>query len=250
MFKFVRIILLCLSVSFFSVCLYAFDAPKAAVAPVINGLEDDLAWHHAQWHPIDQTILGSVPNLADFSGRFKVVWTEQRLFVLAEIVDDVLIDQYSHPLDNYWNDDTFEVLIDEDRSGGDHLNSYNAFAYHIALDNQAVDINTSGKPRLLNDHVKSVWKRSATGEHITWEVSIDIYPDTFKDTYSEGDSDVSPVMLHAGKTMGIMIAYCDNDGAEQRDNFMTSYDIEAVNGDKNRAYFDADVFQSIVLIDK
>jgi len=250
MLKLVRVSLLCFFMMFFSAYSYAINVQKAVQEPVVDGLDNDSAWQKSEWHKIDQTILGTTPDATDFSGRYKVVWSGHSLYILAEIIDDVLVDRYPHPLDNYWNDDTFEVLIDEDHSGGDHLKSYNAFAYHIALDNQAVDINTTGQPRLLNNHVKSVWKRSQDAEHITWEVRIDVYPDSFKDEYSEIEKTVEPVKLHAGKKMGFMIAYCDNDGADQRDNFMTSYDIDAVDGDKNRAYFDANVFQSIVLIDK
>lgn len=227
---------------------FAFEVPKAKELPTIDGVGDDNAWQKGVWHNIDQIIIGEQPEESDFSGRFKVVWGQNKLYVLAEIIDETLIDKVANPLEQYWNDDTFEILLDEDHSGGDHLKNYNAFAYHIALDNQAVDINQSGKPRLLNDHIHSVWQRlpNDTGKLI-WEVSVDVYPDTFKDNYDSNQSPATPVKLKADKKMGFLIAYCDNDGAEQRDNFITSYDIPAVDGDKNRAYFDAGVFQTILL---
>ena len=123
-------------------------------------------------------------------------------------------------------------------------------AYHIALDNQAVDVDLAGKPRLMNDHIQSTWKRSPTkSSKITWEVSVDVYPDTLKDTYADDEEPAKPVTLSKGKKLGFMIAYCDNDGGEERESFISSYDIPAVNGDKNRAYIDASVFQTIKLVE-
>ena len=229
---------------------HALEVIKADIAPVIDGLNNDPAWGNTDWHDIDQAIIGELPEKSDFSGRYKVVWTEQKLYILAEIVDDILADRHAHPLESYWNDDTFEILIDEDGSGGNHQFNYNALAYHIALDNQAVDVDLAGKPRLMNDHIQSTWKRSPTkSSKITWEVSVDVYPDTLKDTYADDEEPAKPVTLSKGKKLGFMIAYCDNDGGEERESFISSYDIPAVNGDKNRAYIDASVFQTIKLVE-
>jgi hypothetical protein len=45
-----------------------------------------------------------------------------------------------------------------------------------------------------------------------------------------------------------MLAYCDNDGSKQRENFIGSHPIKAVDGDMNRGYKSADVFGKIKLI--
>ena len=223
----------------------AYEAPLAETTPSIDGRANDPAWHLAEWAPIDQIILGETPSAEDFQGRYKVVWTQNKLYLLAEITDDVIIDTHPDPLDSYWDDDTLEVFLDEDKSGGNHLASYNAFAYHIALDNQSVDFNSDGKPRTLNDHVTSSWKRSEeSGNKIIWEAAISIYPDTFTDT----DNKANPVKLHTGKKLGFMLAYCDSDGFSGREHFIGSHDIEPVNGDKNRGYIDASVFGTLTLV--
>jgi len=111
---------------------FAYDAPFAQQAPTIDGINNDSAWAQAAWHEIDQVILGDAPSKEDFSGRYKVVWTKEKLYIIGEIVDDVLIDTHADPLDSYWEDDTFEIFLDEDKSGGLHVDNYNAFAYHIA----------------------------------------------------------------------------------------------------------------------
>lgn len=230
-------------------CGYAYEAPKAMQAPTIDGLADDRAWQRAPWANIDQLTLGEQPSSSDFSGRFKLVWTAEKLYMLAEIIDDVLIDTHADPLDSYWEDDTLEIFIDEDKSGGNHLDNYNAMAYHIALDNQAADIGMDGKPRLFNSHVESRWQRSSTSHNqVIWEASIDIYPDTLRDQYNEDQQPALPVTLKEGKKLGFLVAYCDSDGTEGREHFMSSFDIPAVDGDKNRGYIDAGVFDQLVLI--
>ncbi len=224
---------------------FAYEAPYAAQAPTIDGEANEPAWAIAPWQAIDQLTLGEQPSPDDFTGRYKVVWTKDKLFILGEIIDDVLIDTHPNPLDSYWEDDTFEIFIDEDKSGGIHLDNYNAFAYHISLDNQAVDFNSAGKPRTLNDHITSVWKRGSEKPHVvTWEISLDIFPDTFKDM----NNTALPIVLSAGKEMGFMIAYCDSDGQNGREHFIGSHAIEPVNGDKNRGYIDASVFGDLTLV--
>jgi len=223
----------------------AYEAPHANVAPTIDGQSSDSAWAKASWENIDQLTVGEQPSADDFSGRFKVVWTTEKLYLLAEIVDDVLIDTHSDPLDSYWDDDTLEIFIDEDKSGGNHLESYNAFAYHIALDNQTVDFSSEGKPRTFNDHVNSVWKRSAESPNkIIWEASFDIYSDAF----SDHNNTAKPVSLAAGKELGFMVAYCDSDGMNGREHFVGSHEIAPVDGDRNRGYIDASVFDYLKLV--
>ena len=135
-----------------------FRAPRAATAPMIDGVANDAAWDAAPWQPIDQLWLGPEYTAADYHGRFKVVWTPQRLYILAEIVDDILIDTHRDPLVQYWDDDCLEIFVDEDFSGGDHQYNHNAFAYHLSLDNQAIDIGTDRAARRYTDHVESRWQ--------------------------------------------------------------------------------------------
>jgi len=240
--------------SFLSFNTQAYEAPKARKAPVIDGQPDDSAWAKASWQALDQHILGDIPRSDDFSGRFKVVWNKHRIFILAEIVDDVIIDRYPDPLTTYWDDDCLEIFIDEDHSGGLHQFSFNAFAYHIALDNQAIDIgpnNADGSANFitLNDHVKSAWRRSVTAPNkIYWEVALDIYDDRFTLSPTKHQSPVKPVKLKQGKVMGFMLAYCDNDGSEEREHFMGSEKITPVNGNKNLGYIDAGVFGELKLV--
>ena len=161
--------------------------------------------------------------------------------MLVEITDDMLVDFHRDPLIQYWDDDCLEIFIDENFSGGDHQYNHNAFAYHIALDNQAVDIGTDKAARLYNHHLTSTWRQQ--DNKLYWEVAIDIYDDTYEDD----STDNTPVALATGKVLGFMLAYCDNDGSDEREHFVGSHDIEPVDGDKNLGYIDASVFGAVTL---
>jgi hypothetical protein len=97
----------------------------------------------------------------------------------------------------------------------------------------------------LNDHIKSVWKK-VPGEKNTviWELAIKVYDDT----YQINQPGQVPVLLHDKKELGFMLAYCDNDNSQFRENFIGNENIEPVSGDKNLGYKIADVFSKITLI--
>ena len=223
--------------------------PYTPSAIDIDGQVTESAWAKGKWKALDKHILGTPPDEDDFSGRFKLLWDETHLYLLAEITDDVLFDQFADPLYRYWDDDCLEVFVDEDASGGEHQFNYNAFAYHIALDNQAVDIGgkmPDGSPEflLLNEHVQSRWQRQqGKGNNIIWEVAIKLFSDDF-----EPGKNSQPVRLTESKQIGFMLAYCDNDGSPEREHFMGSHQIAPLNGDKNLGYKDAGVFGTIRLV--
>jgi len=229
----------------------ALEAVKAKENIQVDGTASEKSWQLVNWHPIDQLILGTMPSKDDFSGRFKMLWDEEYLYLLVEITDDVLFDQYLDPKYFYWDDDCLEIFIDEDASGGNHQYNFNAFAYHVALDHQVVDLGENNKNGtehfvLLNDHIKSYWRRSkASSTKIIWELAVSIYDDSFQINRDKNQ----PVKLSMGKELGFMLAYCDNDGSKEREHFIGSTDIKAINGDKNLGYITADVFQRLTLVD-
>ncbi|HSN83492.1 MAG TPA: CBM9 family sugar-binding protein [Polyangiales bacterium] len=218
-----------------------YRAPKAKRAPSVDGVADEPIWERARWHEISHRWLGPEYSPEDFQGRFKVVWTREKIYILVEIVDDVLFDSHRDPLVQYWDDDCLEIFVDEDFSGGDHQYNHNAFAYHVSLDNQAIDIGTDEQPRSYSHHVESRWQQR--GNKIIWELGIDIYTDE----YVDGSSKNRPVKLGAGKVMGLMIAWCDNDGSELRESFIGS---ESAPGEKkDRGWIDAGLFGELSLVD-
>ena len=218
-----------------------YRAPKAAAALTIDGVADEAIWQQAAWQPLDQRWLGPEFSAEDFAGKFKVVWTEEKLYLLAEFTDDILIDTHRDPLLQYWDDDCLEIFLDEDFSGGNHQFNHNAFAYHMSLDNQAIDIGTDQQARNYSHHVESRWQQ--LGDKVVWELAIDVYTDA----YVDGSDANTPTTLSAGKIMGLMVAYCDNDGSELRENFIGSEAVDE--GPKDRGWIDAGLFGALVLVE-
>ncbi len=204
----------------------------------LDGLGNEKAWQKASWLPLDQFWIGPALDSNDFKGRYKLLWDENQLYLLAEIRDDTLIDIYKDQFDSWWDDDCLEIFVDEDRSKGNHQFTHNAFAHHIALDGNVVDIGPDHKPHLYNQDVRS--KRTQQGKVSTWECSVKLFPDTYKDSTLN-----TPVKLSAGKKVGFALAYCDNDRSERRESFIGSIPVEGT--DKNRGWIDAGIFGELVL---
>lgn len=217
-----------------------YRAPRALESPSIDGIADEAVWHKARWQMLSFRWLGPEYDPADFQGRYKVVWTPNKLYLMAEIVDDILIDSHQDPLVQYWDDDCLEIFLDENFSGGDHQFNHNAFAYHMSLDNQAIDIGTDKQARNYSHHVESQWRQS--DGKLVWELAIDIYTDQYQDNSDAN----SPIRLYEGKELGLMVAYCDNDGSELRENFIGSESVPT--GPKDRGWIDAGLFGSLILV--
>ncbi len=211
---------------------------QAKTAPIIDGKADDAIWVNSEWLPLDQLWLGNPYSSEDFSGRYKLSWSNDALYLLAQIKDDKLIDNNEDPLVAWWDDDCLEIFIDEDNSGGNHQFTHNAFAYHVALDGNVVDMSTEKKGKLYNSHIDS--KRITTGKTTIWEVKITLFDDTYDD-----NGDNTSVTLKVNKEVGFALAYCDNDNSKNRENFIGS--IVAEGDDKNRGWIDANIFGTLLL---
>ncbi|MHA7057630.1 sugar-binding protein [Aquimarina sp. M1] len=213
---------------------------KAEIAPNVDGNMDDPIWSQTKWYPMDQNWIGEFPDFKDFLGRYKMTWTSEAIYILVEIKDDILFDQHSDPLKLWWDDDCVEIFIDADNSGGEHQYSNNAFAYHIALDGNVVDLDSKKKPVLYNNHVTT--KRITDGDVTVWEFELIVYDDT----YEEGKTN-DPVVLSKDQKLGFAIAYNDNDSSKERENFMGSVFVPGE--DKNQGWINANIFGTIVLVE-
>jgi hypothetical protein len=217
-----------------------YKAPKASIAPTIDGIANESTWNDAAWVSMNNVYIGPSASTDDYSGRYKIVWTSDRLYILAEITDDILRDVNPDPLQNFWDDDCLELFLDEDKSGGNHQFNYNAFAYHMAINNiDVADYGTDQQAHLFNDHITSA--KTQSGTTYTWEVEVKVFGDNF--VYG-GNS--TPLTLQEGKILGYNLAYCDNDKAQTRENFFGSrYLAPAI---ANDGYINADVFATLELV--
>jgi len=213
---------------------------KAIITPSLDGNSDDPAWKEQEWYAIDQRWIGPEYTATDFSGRYKLTWTPEAIYLLAEIQDDILYDKEKDPLTLWWDDDCLEIFIDADNSGGEHQFTHNAFAYHVALDGNVVDLAPGEIPTLYNSHIRS--ERKTTGNTTIWECEILVYDDSYIDG---GINDQQ--VLNVQQKIGFALAYCDNDSSAERENFIGSVFVPGE--DKNRGWIDAGIFGTLELIE-
>lgn len=214
-----------------------------ALTPVaIDGAGNDECWGRASWKPIGQVWIpyGATMAAGDFQGKFKLAWDREYLYLLIEVVDNMLSDDYSDPLYNWWEDDCLEIFIDENRSMGDHERNANAFAYHISLSYDAVDLNSSGSGVNYKDNIHVRMDTIGVNTYL-WEVAIKNYSAAFNTSNPEA----SRVYLTANKLMGLTVAYCDNDETTKRENFIGSMTLSAAT--HNESYKNANYFGPLVL---
>lgn len=217
-----------------------YTAPRATTAPVIDGVADTV-WNKAAWAPIDVFWLGSQhPSAQDFSGRYKAMWDAGNLYLLVDITDDILFDATTNPLERYWDDDSVEIFIDENKNGGNHQYNTSAWAYHVSTLGDTVDFTNTTSVQLLNNHITV--RRVSSGSKHLWEMSVRIYGENYSDNATN-----IPLTLFAGKLMGFSICYNDNDASAQRESMIGSVDTQ---GHKNdMGYKDASVFGSMRLVE-
>lgn len=210
----------------------------------IDGQATEECWENAKWNAIDQVWIpwGTTMKEGDFQGRFKVSWDKEYLYVLVEVVDDMLSDDHSNPLDSWWEDDCLEVFVDENRSMGDHTLNCNAFAYHVSLSFDAVDLNSSSKGVNYKDNIEVDMDTIADKTYL-WEFAIKNYSASF----DKNNPEASRVFLEANKKMGFTIAYCDNDETTGRENFIGS--VPMIQSQYNDMYKNADHFGFMILVD-
>ena len=219
-------------------------AVQSSVPVIIDGSGDDACWAASTWKPINQVWIPWNGTMAsgDFSGKFKVAWDSQYLYLLIEVVDDMLSDDHVDPLQNWWDDDCVEIFVDENRSMGDHERNNNAFAYHINLKYDAIDLNASGSGVNYKNNVIVRMDTIATHTYL-WEVAIKNYSASFSLTNPEA----SRVVLTPNKLMGLSVAYCDNDQTNGRENFIGSMIMTQATA--NDSYKNANYFGPVLLKD-
>ena len=210
---------------------------QAAETPKIDGLNSEACWDNTAWHALNENWSNTSYDSTDFNGRYKMIWNKKALYILIEITDDVLYAPYTDPLNLWGNNDSVQLFIDEDNSGGLHHYNHNAFVYNIGLNGQVLDLDTDKKPRFFN-HVTS--KRNTQGTLSTWEIEVKLYEEDFKKRRN-----YAPRVLHENKEIGFALAYCDNDSSWQRENYIGSVFVpEDYN---NQGWINADIFGTLIL---
>ena len=210
---------------------------QVAETPKIDGINSEACWSSAVWHSLKENWSNTSYDSTDFNGRYKMIWNKKALYILIEITDDVLYAPYSKLLNLWGNNDSVQLFIDEDNSGGLHHYNHNAFVYNIGLNGQVSDLDEDKNPHFF-DHVIS--KRNTQGTLSTWEIEVKLYEEDFKKI-----TNYSPRTLHENKEIGFALAYCDNDSSWQREHYIGSVFVpEDYN---NQGWINADIFGTLIL---
>jgi uncharacterized repeat protein (TIGR02543 family) len=246
-----------------------FAAYFVETPPVIDGSGSDAVWAKAKWQPISYEWMYNSPyshvaNPDDFSGKFKVVWTENRLYILAEIIDNIIsTTRLNTPYTNPENDDCLELFIDENASGGTRASDggNNFFTYHISFGGTNVadyiggtNNTTTTDPTLRiengnilrNSHFNYVIGKNETTHTFIWETEIKVYNNSYPMRSTPADT---PVTLTDGKKMGLAAAYCDADTKNTREHFIGSMFVTGnSDNERNVAYRDSTQYAKLYLV--
>ncbi|MGB0429529.1 MAG: sugar-binding protein [Bacteroidia bacterium] len=217
-----------------------FTAISAAEKISIDGQANEITWFAQPWKSMNYKWMGSEVDSSDYFGRFKLAWDSAHLYILFEVTDETLHPTLQDGVDNYWKGDYVEVFIDEDQSGGDHKFNHQAFAYHISTEGHAIDKNTAKETVFFDDHIDV--SRTENGNTYLWEIALRLYDDSFDE-----NGENTPVELLKGKKIGFSIAYGDNDGKQQRENFMGSKSSHGINNDEG--YTNSSVFGTLEFVE-
>jgi len=253
-----------------------FFAYFAESPPVIDGNGNDPAWEKAEWQDIKYAWMyespkslpsgaavasdGAIPKTADFSGRFKVLWTADRLYILAEIIDDIIYTPATTPTQSPEKNDCLELFIDENASGGTRASDggNNFFTYHMNFDGINVADWIGNRNELRNSHLKYVINKNNPAHTYIWEAEMKVYNGSYPlDSTPEADPAGTLVTLTEGKKMGFAVAYCDNDKdvhsnnqnqIGDRDHFIGSMFVRGSTDDeRNVSYKNSDQYAKMYL---
>ena len=234
-------------------------APFVETAPVIDGIGGDPAWDSAEWRGINYAWMLNQPNegerltapknAGDFSGRYKIVWTEDRLYFLVEITDDIRSVTWPEWNQNPENNDCLELFINEDAAGGLRSGN-NFFTYHLSFDYAPGPKNAGdyagGSAGWINrkDHLNYMVVNTS-GTSYTWEVEMKVFDKTHVN-----NTVGTPVTLYEGKRIGLAVAYCDADALDKREHFIGSMNIDGskYGNDTNQGFRNADVYAKLYLV--
>jgi len=112
------------------------------LAPAIDGAIDGI-WGSAPGNDVPNVTLGSAVPAADLSARYKILWDDANLYVLAEVTDDVLTNDSGT---TWYADDTVEVFIDGDNSRGSSYDGANDFQLSVRWNDGTIIAGSNSAP--------------------------------------------------------------------------------------------------------
>lgn len=132
--RFLQVLLLIIFSSIAGAQPKIYQAAKATEGIKIDGLANEPVWQTAPWSNDFVDIEGDAKPLPEYRTRFKMLWDEKALYILAELEEPHIWASLENRDDIIFYDNDFEVFIDPD---GDNHNYFelevNAFGTEFDL---------------------------------------------------------------------------------------------------------------------
>lgn len=107
---------------------------RANSAMAIDGKAEEDSWKNAQWSETFIDIEGDKKPLPTHKTRFKMLWDETNLYILAEMVEPQVWAYYATRDQIVYHENDFEVFIDPDRD------THNYFEFEVNAQNTMFDL--------------------------------------------------------------------------------------------------------------
>ncbi|NOR74441.1 MAG: carbohydrate-binding family 9-like protein [Draconibacterium sp.] len=100
----------------------------------IDGKPNETSWQKAEWSEYFQDIEGDLKPAPKYQTRFKMLWDNQNLYILAELEEPHIWTYYSTRDQVVFHENDFEIFIDPTR------NTHNYFEFEINAQNTLFDL--------------------------------------------------------------------------------------------------------------
>lgn len=100
----------------------------------IDGKPDEISWQQAQWSKHFQDIEGDAKPEPLYQTRFKILWNEQNLYILAELEEPHIWSYYATHDQIVYHENDFEIFIDPNRD------THNYFEFELNARNTLFDL--------------------------------------------------------------------------------------------------------------
>jgi hypothetical protein len=220
---------------------YALQIPDPA-AITVDGVGGDWAWFDPDFvvttDQMANTLGNPIPPKSDIDAAIHIGWTpepDNRLYAFVRVVDDTLNCDETN-MDNGWNDDNLELILDPDHAGGWHEE---AGALRTGHQQWTFSVSAPG------GYPQIAWLRFQQPPEMQWaineglvEAAVDVQPELativpdatygyevrmacFDPYMPDGEAASTRWTFEAGQTIGLSVTLDEADAAGRTDQLST-----------------------------
>lgn len=99
----------------------SYTAPRATGTITIDGRADEADWSRAAWATGFVDITGDATRAPVYSTRAKMLWSDEALYVFADLEEPFVTASLTNRDDVVWKDNDFEIFLDPDGDGENYF---------------------------------------------------------------------------------------------------------------------------------